>query len=59
MAVDGPQAGGALRELDGTIMAELPDGGGGHGLTVGRDGAVFVARIGQGRVQKFVARSVD
>ena len=52
-------AGGAVRELDGTVVAELPDGGGGHGMTVGRDGAVYVARIGQGRVQKFVARSVD
>ena len=47
-------AGGALRDLDGTIRAELPDGGGGHGMTVGQGGAVFVAQL-SGRVQKFVA----
>ncbi len=52
-------AGGALREPDGTIVAELPDGAGGHGMTVGRDGAVFVARIGRGRVQKFVANEAE
>ena len=52
-------AGGALRELDGTIVAELPDGGGGHGMAVAHDGAVFVARIGQGRVQKFVANAAQ
>ena len=52
-------AGGALRELDSTIVAELPDGGGGHGMTVGRDGAVFVAQIGQGRVQRFVADAAE
>ena len=49
-------AGGALRELDGTILAELPDGYGGHGMTVSHDGDVFVAQLG-GRVQKFVAGS--
>ena len=59
MAGDRIWAGRALRELDGTIVAELPDGGGGHGMTVGRDGAVYVARIGQGRVQKFVADAAE
>ena len=49
-------AGGALRELDGTILAELPDGYGGHGMTVSPDGDVFVAQL-SGRVQKFVAGS--
>ena len=46
-------AGAALRDLDGTIRAELPDGGGGHGMTVSHDGAVFMAQL-SGRVQKFV-----
>ncbi len=46
-------AGPALRDLDGTIRAELPRGAGGHGMTVGHDGAVYVAQLG-GRVQKFV-----
>ena len=46
-------AGGALRDLDGAIRAELPDGGGGHGMTVSHDGDVFVAQL-SGRVQKFV-----
>ena len=46
-------AGGALRDLDGTVRAELPDGGGGHGMTVSHAGEVFVAQL-SGRVQKFV-----
>ena len=46
-------AGAALRDLDGTVRAELPGGGGGHGMTVGLDGAVYVAQL-SGRVQKFV-----
>ena len=46
-------AGGALRVLDGAIVAELADGGGGHGMTVSHAGDVFVARIRSGRVQKF------
>ena len=50
-------AGGALRDLDGGIVAELTDGGGGHGMTVSHGGDVFVARIAGGRVQKFVAGS--
>ena len=50
-------AGGALRELDGAIVAELADGGGGHGMTVSRAGDVFVARIAGGRVQKFAMDS--
>ena len=47
-------AGAALRDLDGTVRAELPGGAGGHGMTVGHDGAVYVAQL-SGRVQKFVA----
>ena len=49
-------AGGALRELDGAILAELAGGGGGHGMTVSHDGDVFAAQL-SGRVQKFVAGS--
>ena len=57
--VDGSHiwAGGALRELDGAIVAELADGGGGHGMTVSHAGDVFVARIRSGRVQKFAMDS--
>ena len=51
-------AGGALRELDGTILTELPDGYGGHGMTVSHDGEVFVAQL-SGRVQRFVPGSGD
>ena len=48
-------AGAALRHLDGRILAELADGGGGHGMTESHAGDVFVAQIVGGRVQKFVA----
>ena len=48
-------AGGILRELDGTIAAELPGDVGGHGTTVAHDGSVFVAQL-SGIVQKFVRR---
>ena len=51
-------AGGALRTLDGEILAELAGGGGGHGMTVSHDGEVFAAQL-SGRVQKFVAGSSD
>ena len=51
-------AGGALRTLDGEILAELAGGGGGHGMTVSHDGGVFAAQL-SGRVQKFVAGSAD
>ena len=50
-------AGGALRDLDGGIVAELADGGGGHGMTVAHGGDVFVAQIVGGRAQKFVMDS--
>ena len=45
--------GGTLRSLDGSPVAELPGGGGGHGMTVADDGEVFVAQL-SGRTQKFV-----
>ena len=48
-------AGGVLRELDGTVAAELPGDVGGHGTTTAADGSVFVAQLG-GIVQKFVRR---
>ena len=51
-------AGGALRTLDGEILAELAGGGGGHGMTVSHDGEVFAAQL-SGRVQKFMAGSSD
>ncbi|MYD87835.1 MAG: hypothetical protein F4Y14_17660 [Acidobacteria bacterium] len=51
-------AGGALRTLDGEILAELTGGGGGHGMTVSHDGEVFAAQL-SGRVQKFAAGSPD
>ncbi|MYN68230.1 MAG: hypothetical protein F4X11_24975 [Acidobacteria bacterium] len=51
-------AGGALRTLDGEILAELTGGGGGHGMTVSHDGGVFAAQL-SGRVQKFAVRSPD
>ena len=51
-------AGGALRTLDGEILAELTGGGGGHGMTVSHDGEVFAAQL-SGRVQKFVAGADD
>ncbi|HCE03212.1 MAG TPA: hypothetical protein DEQ98_08215 [Acidobacteria bacterium] len=44
--------GGTLRDLDGAVVATLPGGNGGHGMTVS-DGDVFVAQLA-GRVQKFV-----
>lgn len=47
--------GGVLRELGGTIAAELPGDVGGHGSTVAANGSVFVAQL-RGTVQKFVAR---
>ena len=43
--------GGTLRTLDGEPLAELVNGGGGHGLTAA-DTAVFVGQL-SGRVQKF------
>ena len=45
--------GGTLRSLDGSSIAELLGGAGGHGMTVTRDGEVFVAQL-SGRTQKFV-----
>ncbi len=51
-------AGGALRTLDGEILAELAGGGGGHGMTVSHEGDVFAAQL-SGRVQKFVAASSE
>ena len=48
-------AGGILRDLDGTIVDELPGDVGGHGTTVAADGSVFVAQL-SGIVQKFAAR---
>ena len=50
--------GGTLRNLDGEAVATLPGGNGGHGMTVTRDGEVFVALLG-GRVQKFVGAADD
>ena len=50
--------GGTLRDLDGEAVATLPDGNGGHGMTVTGDGEVFVAQLG-GRVQKFVGAKDD
>ena len=49
--------GGVLRTLDGDPVATLPDGDGGHGMTVTGDDEVFVAQL-DGRVQKFVTREV-
>ncbi len=43
--------GGTLRDLDGTAVATLPGGNGGHGMTVS-GGDVFVAQLA-GRAQKF------
>ena len=45
--------GGTLRNLEGVAVATLPDGNGGHGMTMTDAGEVFVAQLG-GRVQKFV-----
>ncbi len=45
--------GGTLRNLEGGVLATLPGGNGGHGMTVTEAGEVFVAQLG-GRVQKFV-----
>ena len=50
--------GGTLRDLAGEAVATLPGGNGGHGMTVTRDGEVFVALLG-GRVQKFVGAADD
>ena len=46
-------AGGALRNLDGTVALRLPENVGGHGTTVAPDGSVFIAQL-SGVVQKFV-----
>ena len=51
-------AGGALRQLDGAILAELNGGGGGHGMTVSHTGDVFVAQL-SGRAQKFAMGSIN
>ena len=45
--------GGILRNLDGTIAAQLPGNPGGHGTTVAPDGSVLVAQL-SGVVQRFV-----
>ena len=45
--------GGALRDLEGAVVARLPNGNGGHGTTVTASGDVYVAQLG-GSVQKFV-----
>lgn len=44
--------GGTLRSLTGATVAKLPNGAGGHGMSVSND-AIFVAQL-SGRVQKFV-----
>ena len=45
--------GGTLRNLEGRVVATLPGGNGGHGMTQTLDGEVFVAQLA-GRVQKFI-----
>ncbi len=45
--------GGTLRNLEGVVLARLPGGDGGHGMTTTDAGDVFVAQLA-GRIQKFV-----
>ena len=45
--------GGVLRQLDGTIVGNLPGNPGGHGVAVTDAGDVYIAQL-TGVVQKFV-----
>src|SRR5437660_11056980 len=45
--------GGVLRQLDGTVVGQLPGNPGGHGVAVSDGGDVYIAQL-SGIVQKFV-----
>ena len=45
--------GGVLRQLDGTVVGQLPGNPGGHGVAVSDGGDVYIAQL-SGVVQKFV-----